>query len=161
MVFIGAFCRFAAPMVVGLTNFIAPLAYMDIQQFTDRHLFKMGTWWALSCADFRRIAADSQEIHIPKDYTTLSYKAVERKPLLGGKQAWAHVFLILLLLISYTPYWGRSCVLRPELVDVAAPPLGRWLTTRRFCSIAGISSIRSNSAYWLSMCILIGLPVAG
>jgi ABC-type Fe3+ transport system permease subunit len=42
LVFIGAFADFAAPMVVGLTNFIAPLAYMDIQQFTDRHLFKMG-----------------------------------------------------------------------------------------------------------------------
>ncbi|HOY88578.1 MAG TPA: ABC transporter permease subunit, partial [Bacillota bacterium] len=42
LVFIWAFADFATPHVVGLNNFIAPLAFMDIQQFIDRNLFKMG-----------------------------------------------------------------------------------------------------------------------
>ncbi len=164
LVFIGAFADFAAPMVVGLTNFIAPLAYMDIQQFTDRHLFKMGiTVGAVMVLISVGLLLIAKRYISLKDYTTLSYKAVERKPLRGGKQAWAHVFLILLLLISYTPYLGvglasfaRSWSMSPlptswtlahyEKILLYAP--GYIINTFQFCILAVL------------MCILIGLPVA-
>ena len=164
LVFIGAFADFAAPMVVGLTNFIAPLAYMDIQQFTDRHLFKMGiTVGAVMVLISVGLLLIAKRYISLKDYTTLSYKAVERKPLRGGKQAWAHVFLILLLLISYTQYLGvglasfaRSWSMSPlptswtlahyEKILLYAP--GYILNTFQFCILAVL------------MCILIGLPVA-
>jgi iron(III) transport system permease protein len=164
LVFIGAFADFAAPMVVGLTNFIAPLAYMDIQQFTDRHLFKMGiTVGAVMVLISVGLLLIAKRYISLKDYTTLSYKAVERKPLKGAKQAWAHVFLILLLIISYTPYLGvglasfaRSWSMSPlptswtlahyEKILLYAP--GYIINTFQFCILAVL------------MCILIGLPVA-
>lgn len=164
LVFIGAFADFAAPMVVGLTNFIAPLAYMDIQQFTDRHLFKMGITVGAVMVLLSVILLLIAKRYISlKDYTTLSYRAVERKPLQGKKQVWAHVFLILLLLISYTPYLGvglasfaRSWSMSPlptswtlahyEKIILYAP--GYIINTFQFCILA------------VMMCILIGLPVA-
>lgn len=164
LVFIGAFADFAAPMVVGLTNFIAPLAYMDIQQFTDRHLFKMGiTVGAVMVVISVVLLLIAKKYISLKDYTTLSYRAVERKPLEGKKQAWVHVFLILLLIISYTPYLGvalasfsRSWSMSPlptawtlahyEKILLYAP--GYIINTFQFCILAII------------MCIVIGLPVA-
>ncbi|HAI86665.1 MAG TPA: hypothetical protein DCL63_06730 [Firmicutes bacterium] len=164
LVFIGAFADFAAPMVVGLTNFIAPLAYMDIQQFTDRHLFKMGITvgavMVVLSIGFLLIAKKYVSL---KDYSTLSYKAVERKPLKGKWAALALVFLIVLLFISFIPYAGvaiasfaRSWSMSPlptswtavhyEKVLLYAP--GYIINTFRFCILAVI------------MCILIGVPVS-
>jgi len=164
LVFIGAFADFAAPMVVGLTNFIAPLAYMDIQQFTDRHLFKMGITvgavMVVLSVVFLLIAKRYVSL---KDYSTLSYRAVERKPLKGKWAALTLVFLILLLLVSFIPYVGvglasfaRSWSMSPlptswttvhyEKVLLYAP--GYIINTFRFCILAII------------MCILIGVPVS-
>ncbi|HOU61455.1 MAG TPA: iron ABC transporter permease [Rectinema sp.] len=164
LVFIGAFADFAAPMVVGLTNFIAPLAYMDIQQFTDRHLFKMGITvgavMVLLSIVFLLIAKKYISL---KDYSTLSYRAVERKPLKGKGAVLTLVFLILLMLICFIPYAGvalasfaRSWSMSPlptswtmvhyEKVLLYAP--GYIINTFRFCILAII------------MCILIGVPIS-
>ena len=164
LVFIGAFADFAAPMVVVLTNFIAPLAYMDIQQFTDRHLFKMGITvgavMVLLSIVFLLIAKKYISL---KDYSTLSYRAVERKPLKGKGAVLTLVFLILLMLICFIPYAGvalasfaRSWSMSPlptswtmvhyEKVLLYAP--GYIINTFRFCILAII------------MCILIGVPIS-
>lgn len=164
LVFIGAFADFAAPMVVGLTNFIAPLAYMDIQQFTDRHLFKMGiTVGAVMVVLSIVFLLIAKKYVALKDYSTLSYRAVERKPLKGKWATLALVFLSLLLFVSFMPYVGvglasfaRSWSMSPlptswttvhyKKVLLYAP--GYIINTFQFCILAII------------MCILIGVPVS-
>ena len=164
LVFIGAFADFAAPMVVGLNNFIAPLAYMDIQQFTDRHLFKMGiTVGAVMVVLSIVFLLIAKKYISMKDYSTLSYRAVERKTLKGKWAILTVVFLVLLLLICFIPYLGvtlasfaRSWSMSPlptswttvhyEKVLLYAP--GYIINTFRFCILAVI------------MCILIGVPIS-
>ncbi|MEN6599981.1 MAG: iron ABC transporter permease [Rectinema sp.] len=164
LVFIGAFADFAAPMVVGLNNFIAPLAYMDIQQFTDRHLFKMGiTVGAVMVVLSIVFLLIAKKYISMKDYSTLSYRAVERKTLKGKWAILTIVFLVLLLLICFIPYLGvtlasfaRSWSMSPlptswttvhyEKVLLYAP--GYIINTFRFCILAVI------------MCILIGVPIS-
>ena len=164
LVFIGAFADFAAPMVVGLNNFIAPLAYMDIQQFTDRHLFKMGiTVGAVMVVLSIVFLLMAKKFVSLKDYSTLSYRPVERKRLEGKWTVLALIFLVLLLMIAFIPYVGvalasfaRSWSMSPlptswtmvhyEKVLLYAP--GYIINTFRFCLLA------------IAMCILIGVPVS-
>ncbi|MGE5574091.1 MAG: ABC transporter permease [Bacteroidota bacterium] len=164
LVFIGAFADFAAPVVVGLTNFTAPLAYMDIQQFTDRHLFKMGiTVGAVMVVLSIVFLLIAKKYVALKDYSTLSYRAVERKPLKGKWAVLALAFLCLLLFVSFIPYVGvglasfaRSWSMSPlptswttvyyKKVLLYAP--GYVINTFLFCILAVI------------MCILIGVPVS-
>lgn len=164
LVFIWAFADFATPHVVGLNNFIAPLAFMDIQQFIDRNLFKMGitvgavmVMWSIV---FLIVAKKYVSM---KDYSTLSYRPVERRPLSKGWSALALVFLISLMLFAFIPYLGvglasfaRGWSMTPlpttwtlhhyKRVIFDAP--GYIINTFNYCTLAVI------------LCILIGLPIA-
>jgi len=164
LVFIGAFADFTAPMIVGLTEFIAPLAYMDIQQFTDRHLFKMGiTIGAVMILLSIVLLLISKTYVSRKDYSTLSYREVERRPLSRRGKFFALSFLIVLLTVSFIPYLGvglasfaRRWSMSPlpdawtwvhyEKVLLYAP--GYIINTFKFCILA------------ILMCILIGVPVS-
>ena len=164
LVFVWAFADFAAPMVVGLNTFIAPLAYMDIQQFTDRRLFKMGiTVGAVMVALSIIFLLIAKKYISMKDYSTLSYRPVERKPLKGKWHGLAVAFLVVLLLLSFIPYVGVGLAsfagkwsLSPlptswtlehyKKVLLYAP--GYIINTFKFCTIA------------VALCILIGVPIA-
>lgn len=164
LVFVWAFADFAAPMVVGLNTLIAPLAYMDIQQFTDRYLFKMGiTVGAVMVMLSIVLLLIAKKYVSLKDYSTLSYRAVERKPLKGKWYVLAMVFLALLLIVSFLPYVGvalasfaRSWSMSPlptswtlvhyQKVLLYAP--GYIINTFRFCILA------------VFMCVIIGVPIA-
>lgn len=164
LVFIWAFADFATPHVVGLNNFIAPLAFMDIQQFIDRNLFKMGitvgavmVLWSIV---FLIIAKKYVSM---KDYSTLSYRPVERRRLSKGWSALALAFLIVLMLFAFIPYLGvglasfaRGWSMTPlpttwtlhhyKRVIFDAP--GYIINTFTYCTLAVL------------LCILIGLPIA-
>ncbi|GAB1433044.1 hypothetical protein MASR2M29_16690 [Spirochaetota bacterium] len=164
LVFIGAFADFTAPMIVGLTDFIAPLAFMDIQQFTDRHLFKMGiTVGAVMVVISIGLLLIAKNYVAMKDYSTLSYRPVERKALKGKGAVAAFTFLVVLIIISFIPYLGvalasfaRSWSMSPlptswtlvhyEKVLLYAP--GYIINTFRFCLLA------------VALCILIGVPIS-
>jgi iron(III) transport system permease protein len=164
LVFVWAFADFAAPMVVGLNTFIAPLAYMDIQQFTDRHLFKMGiTVGAVMVMLSIVFLLVAKKYVSMKDYSTLSYRPVERKPLRGKWYALTLVFLVVLLAFAFIPYLGvaiasfaGSWSMSPlptswtldhyEKVLLYAP--GYVINTFKFCLIA------------VAMCVIIGVPIS-
>ncbi|MDR7542914.1 MAG: iron ABC transporter permease [Armatimonadota bacterium] len=107
LVFILAFADFATPLVVGLQNLIASQAYLNIVQFVDRRLFKMGivigALMALMAIAFLLVA---QRVVALREYAVLSYRAVERRPLRGPARVLAPAFFVAVLFVAFLPYLG-------------------------------------------------------
>src|SRR5512134_3957162 len=78
LVFIWTFADFITPLVLGVQDLLAPQAYLNIMQFVDRRLFRMGiviSALLVVLAIFFVLAA-RQYVAI-KDYSSLSYSKVE------------------------------------------------------------------------------------
>lgn len=107
LVFILAFADFATPLVVGLQNLIASQAYLNIVQFIDRRLFKMGivigALMAVMAIIFLLIA---RRIVSTREYAVVSYRAVERRPLTGITRILAPAFFVSVLTVAFLPYLG-------------------------------------------------------
>jgi iron(III) transport system permease protein len=107
LVFIWTFADFVTPLVLGVQDLLAPQAYLNIVQFIDRRIFRMGiviSALLVILAIFFVIAA-RQYVAI-KDYSSLSYTKIERRRL-GPVKRWMAVgFLSLLLFISFIPQVG-------------------------------------------------------
>lgn len=107
LVFILAFADFATPLVVGVQNLIASQAYLNIVQFVDRRLFKMGivigALMAVLAILFLLVA---RRIVTAREYAVLSYRAVERQNLRGPARWLAPLFFALVLLLAFMPYLG-------------------------------------------------------
>src|SRR5512139_3655456 len=105
--FIWTCADFITPLVVRVQDLLAPQAYLNIVQFIDRRLFRMGIVISalLVLLAIVFVLAARQYVAI-KDYSSLSYSKVERKRL-GPVARWAAVvFLSLLLAISFIPQVG-------------------------------------------------------
>src|SRR5215469_17699674 len=107
LVFIWTFSDFATPLILGVQDLLAAQAYLNIVQFVDRRIFRMGivipALMVLLAVIFLMVARRWVGL---KDYATLSYAAVERRRLRGGKRAGALAFLSALMLFSFVPYLG-------------------------------------------------------
>src|SRR5215472_3489913 len=107
LVFIWTFSDFATPLILGVQDLLAPQAYLNIVQFVDRRIFRMGivisALMVVLAVIFLMVARRWIGL---KDYATLSYAAVERRRLNGGKRAGAVAFLSTLMLLSFIPYAG-------------------------------------------------------
>lgn len=107
LVFILAFADFATPLVVGVQDLIASQAYLNIVQFVDPRLFKMGivigALMALMAVVFLVIA---RRIVATRDYAVVSYRAVERRPLRGPARWLAPAFFTCVLAVAFLPYLG-------------------------------------------------------
>ena len=107
LVFILAFADFATPLVVGLQDLIASQAYLNIVQFVDRRLFKMGivigALMAVMAIVFLVIA---RRVVALREYAVLSYRSVERRPLRGLARLLAPAFFIAVLTLAFLPYLG-------------------------------------------------------
>jgi iron(III) transport system permease protein len=107
LVFILAFADFATPLVVGVQNLIASQAYLNIVQFVDQRLFKMGivigAMMSMMAVVFLLIA---RRVVATREYAVLSYRAVERRPLRGVARAAAPAFFVVVLALAFIPYLG-------------------------------------------------------
>jgi iron(III) transport system permease protein len=107
LVFIWTFADFLTPLVVGVQDLLAVQAYLNIVQFVDRRIFRMGivisALLVLLAIAFVILARQYVAI---KDYSSLAYSKVERRPLRPAMR-WAVVaFLSLLMLVSFIPNVG-------------------------------------------------------
>jgi iron(III) transport system permease protein len=164
LVFIWTFADFITPLVVGVQDLLAPQAYLNIMQFVDRRIFRMGiviSALLVILAIFFVLAA-RQYVAI-KDYSSLSYSRVERRQL-GPVARWVAVgFLSLLMFISLVPQVGvllaavgRGWALTPfpehytmeffQQVSIESPKF--IVNSLLFCAIAVV------------MCLVIGVPMA-
>ena len=164
LVFIWTFADFITPLVVGVQDLLAPQAYLNIVQFVDRRIFRMGIVISalLVLLAIVFVLAARQYVAI-KDYSSLAYSKVERRRL-GPVRRWLAVgFLSLLLFVSLVPQVGvllaavgRGWSLTPfpvhytlEFFDQVSVETPKFIVNSLvFCGIA------------VFMCLAIGVPMA-
>ena len=107
LVFILAFADFATPLVVGVQDLIASQAYLNIVQFVDTRLFKMGiVIGALMAVMAILFLVVARRIVAMRDYAVVSYRAVERRPLRGAVRWLPPAFFVVVLTVAFLPYLG-------------------------------------------------------
>src|SRR3972149_4148012 len=106
-VFIGTFADFITPLVVGVQDLLAVQAYLNIVQFVDRRIFRMGIVISalLVVLAFVFVLLARQYVSI-KDYSSLAYSKIERRRLGPAKRRLAVGFLSLLMFVSIMPQVG-------------------------------------------------------
>ena len=164
LVFIWTFADFVTPLVLGVHDLLASQAYLNIVQFVDRRLFKIGivisALMVLMAIIFVLVARHYVTI---KDYSSLAYSRVERRRL-GSVKRWVAVaFLGGLMFISFVPHigvtlaaFGRGWSLTPfpieytmqffERVSIETPKY--ILNSFIYCGIA------------VTICLVVGVPMA-
>ncbi len=164
LVFIWTFADFITPLVVGVQDLLAPQAYLNIVQFVDRRIFRMGIVISalLVLLAIVFVLAARQYVAI-KDYSSLAYSRVERRRL-GPMARWAAVaFLLSLMAISLVPQLG--VVLAAVGRGWALTPFPEHYTIEFFeqVSIETPKFIVNSLAYCaiaVAMCLAIGVPMA-
>jgi iron(III) transport system permease protein len=107
LVFIWTFSDFATPLVLGVHDLLAAQAYLNIVQFVDRRLFRMGIVISALMVGLAVVFLVAARRYVAiKDYSSLSYSRVARRRLSPGGQAAVVGFLSLIMLASFIPYLG-------------------------------------------------------
>ena len=107
LVFIWTFSDFATPLVLGVHDLLASQAYLNIVQFVDRRLFRMGiVISALMVALALVFLLAARRYVAIKDYSSLSYSRIARRRLSPLQQTGTIGFLSFLMLLSFIPYLG-------------------------------------------------------
>jgi len=107
LVFIWTFSDFATPLVLGVHDLLASQAYLNIVQFVDRRLFRMGIVISALMVALAVVFLIAARRYVAiKDYSSLSYSKVPRRRLSWLGQTGAIGFLSALMLLSFVPYLG-------------------------------------------------------
>jgi iron(III) transport system permease protein len=164
LVFIWTFSDFTTPLVLGVHDLLAAQAYLNIVQFVDRRLFRMGlvisALMVLLAIVF--LVAARRYVAI-KDYSSLSYSRVARTRLGPGAQAGAIGFLSVVMLLSFIPYVGvalasvgRGWSLTPFPVQYTLQYFERVIVeTPKY-----IVNSFVYSGLAVVLCIVVGVPIA-
>lgn len=164
LVFIWTFADFATPLVVGVDNLLASQAYLNIVQFVDRRLFKMGivisAIMILLAILFLIVA---RRYVAAKDYSSLSYSVIERKKLSRAGRAGVVLFLSGVLVFAFIPYFG--IILDSFGKGWALTPIPVKYTLQYFQRVAietpkFILNSLLYSGLSVLICILFGVPIA-
>ena len=164
LVFIWTFADFITPLVVGVQDLLAPQAYLNIVQFVDRRIFRMGIVISalLVVLAIMFVLAARQYVAI-KDYSSLAYSRVERRQL-GPVQRWLAVgFLSFLLFIAAIPQLGVLMAAVGRGWALTPIPLHYTLEFFRQVSIETPKFIVNSfvfSGIAVVMCLAIGVPMA-
>jgi len=164
LVFIWTFADFATPLVVGVDDLLASQAYLNIVQFVDRRLFRMGivisAIMVILAIFFLIIAKKYVAI---KDYSSLAYSQIERRKMSPLGQTAVVAFLSLVLICAFIPYlgialdsFGKGWALTPIPVQYTLQYFERVsVETPKFIINSLIYSTLS-----VMICIAVGVPVA-
>ena len=164
LVFIWTFADFATPLVVGIDDLLASQAYLNIVQFVDRRLFKMGivisAIMVLLAIVFLIIAKKYVAI---KDYSFAFLFENRKEKMSAGGEIFAILFLTFILIFAFIPYlgialdsFGKGWALTPIPVKYTLQYFERVaFETPKFI----INSLIFSGISVL-ICILVGVPVA-
>jgi iron(III) transport system permease protein len=164
LVFIWTFADFVTPLVVGVQDLLAVQAYLNIVQFVDRRIFRMGivisALLVVLAIVFVLVARHYVAI---KDYSSLAYSKVERRRL-GPVARWLAVgFLVLLLLVSAIPQLGVLLAAVGKGWALTPLPVHYTLDYFRQVSIETPKFIVNSllfSGLAVLICLVIGVPMA-
>jgi iron(III) transport system permease protein len=164
LVFIWTFADFITPLVVGVQDLLAVQAYLNIVQFVDRRIFRMGivisALLVVLAIVFVLVARHYVSI---KDYSSLAYSRVERRRL-GPVARWVAVgSLVVLLFVSFIPQAGVVLAAVGKGWALTPFPVHYTFDFFRHVSIETPKFI-VNSLLFCSLavliCLLIGVPMA-
>ena len=164
LVFIWTFADFITPLVVGVQDLLAPQAYLNIVQFVDRRIFRMGIVIAalLVILAIVFVLVARQYVAL-KDYSTLSYSRIERRRL-GPVQRWVAVgFLSLLMFVAFIPQLGVLLAAVGRGWALTPFPVHYTLEFFRQVSVETPKFIVNSlvfSGLAVFLCLLIGVPMA-
>ena len=164
LVFIWTFSDFATPLILGVQDLLAAQAYLNIVQFVDRRIFRMGivisALMVLLAVLFLLIARRWVGL---KDYSSLGYSVVERRRLSGARQAAAVGFLSLVMLLSFIPYVGVALASFSRGWSLTPLPLAYTLQHFERVIVETPKYIVNTFLYSglaVVLCIAVGVPIA-
>ena len=164
LVFIWTFSDFATPLVLGVQDLLAPQAYLNIVQFVDRRIFRMGivisALMVLLAVLFLLAARHYVAI---KDYSSLAYSRVTRRRLSAGRQVLVVTFLSLLLLLSFIPYVGVTLASVGKGWALTPLPVAYTLQYYERVIVETPKYILNSFLYSglaVVVCVLVGVPIA-
>jgi iron(III) transport system permease protein len=164
LVFIWTFSDFATPLVLGVHDLLASQAYLNIVQFVDRRLFRMGIVISALMVGLAVVFLLAARHYVAiKDYSSLSYSRISRRRLSPLGQAGAVAFLSLVMLASFIPYLGvalasvgRGWSLTPFPLQYTLHAFERVIVeTPKYI----VNSLLS-SGLAVALCIVVGVPIA-
>src|SRR5437667_2786563 len=107
LVFIWTFSDFATPLVLGVHDLLASQAYLNIVQFVDRRIFRMGIVISALMVVLALVFLLAARHYVAiKDYSSLSYSRVVKRKLGPLGQTSVIPFLSAVMLLSFIPYLG-------------------------------------------------------
>jgi iron(III) transport system permease protein len=164
LVFIWTFSDFATPLILGVQDLLAPQAYLNIVQFVDRRIFRMGivisALMVILAIVFLLVARRWVGL---KDYSTLSYSVMERRRLSGAGQAGAVGFLSLVLLLSFIPYAGVALAACSRGWSLTPLPVAYTLQHFERVIVETPKYVVNSFLYSglaVVLCIVVGVPIA-
>src|SRR5215468_2678512 len=164
LVFIWTFSDFATPLILGVQDLLAAQAYLNIVQFVDRRLFRMGI---VICALMVLLAvgfllAARRWVGL-KDYSSLSYARVERRPLSRAGRAMAVTFLSTVLVLAFVPYLGVTLASVGKGWSLTPVPVAYTLQYYDRVIVETPKYVLNSVLYSglaVGLCILVGVPIA-
>jgi iron(III) transport system permease protein len=164
LVFIWTFSDFTTPLVLGVHDLLASQAYLNIVQFVDRRLFRMGivisALMVLLALAF--LVAARRYVAI-KDYSSLSYSRVGRRRLGAAGQAGALAFLSLVMTFSFIPYLGVALASVGKGWSLTPFPVRYTLQYFERVIVETPKYIVNSFVYSglaVLLCVVIGVPIA-
>ena len=164
LVFIWTFADFITPLVLGVQDLLAPQAYLNIMQFVDRRIFRMGIVISALLVVLAIIFVIAAREYVAiKDYSSLAYSKVERRRL-GPVQRWLAVgFLTLLMIVCVIPQVGVVFAAVGRGWALTPFPVHYTLEFFRTVSIETPKFIINSFLYAglaLILCLVVGVPMA-
>jgi iron(III) transport system permease protein len=164
LVFIWTFSDFATPLILGVQDLLAAQAYLNIVQFVDRRIFRMGivisALMVLLAIVFLLVARRWVGL---KDYSTLSYSVIARRRLSGPRAGGAVGFLSLVMLLSFIPYAGVALAACSRGWSLTPLPLAYTLQHFERVIVETPKYIVNSFLYSglaVVLCIAVGVPIA-
>jgi iron(III) transport system permease protein len=164
LVFIWTFSDFATPLILGVQDLLAAQAYLNIVQFVDKRIFRMGivisALMVLLAVLFLLVARHYVGL---KDYSSLAYSRVARRRLRGARQALAIAFLGALLLLSFIPYFGVALASVGKGWSLTPLPTAYTLQFYERVIVETPKYILNSLLYSgiaVAICVSVGVPIA-
>ncbi len=164
LVFIWTVADFATPLVVGIQDLLAPQAYLNIVQFVDNRLFKMGIVISAIMVVLAVVflIAAKQYVAI-KDYSSLAYSKVERKRLSPLGNFFVILFIVSVLIFAFIPYFGITLDAFGKAWSMTVLPESYTLHYFKRVIIETPKFIVNTLVYATGatlICLVIGVPIA-
>jgi iron(III) transport system permease protein len=164
LVFIWTFSDFTTPLVLGVHDLLASQAYLNIVQFVDRRLFRMGIVISAIMVALAVVFLVAARHYVAiKDYSSLSYSRIARRRLSPPAQFLVVAFLGAVTLLAFMPYFG--VVLASVSKGWALTPLPEHYTVQHFERvIVETPKYILNSFLYaglaVALCVAVGVPIA-